>query len=147
MSRTGFTRRLVTMGLAVMATASQNTGLSARAPAAPAESPTLKYYGAGSPTAEAQSWNEQSAREKSELLDVINPSPFALCSRALYLWLIFTPVGARRCWPKMSAQLEHTSALSCEHLYAYLSKRFTVLYLHICSQCIGVVYGPASVLV
>jgi hypothetical protein len=93
MNRSGLNRRLVIMGLVVLASASQSTGLSARAPVAPAESPTLKYYGAGGPTVEAQSWNEQSAREKNELLDVINPSPFALCSRALYLWLIFTPVG------------------------------------------------------
>jgi hypothetical protein len=94
MRRAGLTRRLVVAGLAVIATAplSTDAGLTSRAPVALAGSPTLKYYGAHSPTAEAQSWNEQSSRETEAMPTVLNPSTFAMCTRALYLWLVFTPV-------------------------------------------------------
>ena len=89
MVRPRVARRLALAGLAAIATAplSTDAGISGAGPAAP----TLTHYGA-SPTAEAQSWNEQSAREAQTLPAVLNPTAFAVASRALYLWLVFTPL-------------------------------------------------------
>mmetsp|Transcript_48893 Transcript_48893/g.110964 ORF Transcript_48893/g.110964 Transcript_48893/m.110964 type:complete len:584 (-) Transcript_48893:241-1992(-) len=59
-----------------------------------AASPKLTYFDLSKAESfgPAQSWNEQSDRETEIIPSAVSPSRVAVIARALYLWLVFTPL-------------------------------------------------------
>ena len=61
----------------------------------PSTAPTMTRYSDKVSARElkpAQSWNDQLDREADVHPTVLSPSPIAIALRALYLWVLFTPV-------------------------------------------------------